>query len=452
MAGVMASWKVVMKTTINIIKTIVDALEPGEGRYARFDAKLTGFGVRVYKTGRKVFIYQYRKPGSSRKTAPSTETLGDAAKLTAEAARKMAKAIAAKVFNGADPALERAKRKIIPTLSDFADRYLAAEKSRLKPGTHELYSIYFRCHICPVLGTMKLSDVAKVDVRKLNQSLGETKKVTANRVVQAIFALFRHAVDVGVLPEGFANPAAGIKPYREQSRERFLNNNELEALGKAMRELQASDPIGVAAVKLLLFLGCRLRELLHARWADVDLERGVLQLTDSKTGRRTVALNAPALSVLSELNKIRLSDYIIAGHRRVKTSPAKPNTAGPAVAELAVDNADVKAPRRLDKHRADLNGPWRRIQKAAGLEGVRLHDLRHSHASRGTALGVDLYMISSLLGHTQVATTQRYAHHGMDNRSRASDRIASSLAASLGDVVDAEAGTDAADKVVQFKR
>ena len=140
------------------------------------------------------------------------------------------------------------------------------------------------------------------------------------------------------------------------------------------------------------------------RWEWVDLERGLLLLPDSKTGKKSIVLNAPAMKVLAELP--RLGAYVIAGQ-----------SAG----------TDEEAPR------PDLNRPWRAVAKRAGLAGVRLHDLRHTHASFGAGAGLGLPIIGKLLGHAQATTTARYAHLDFDPLRRASEHIGSRLAAAMGE-------------------
>jgi integrase len=140
------------------------------------------------------------------------------------------------------------------------------------------------------------------------------------------------------------------------------------------------------------------------RWEHVDFERGMLLLPDSKTGKKAIVLNAPALDVLANLP--RLGAYVIAGQS------AGTKEEGP---------------------RHDLKRPWQAVAKRAGLEGVRIHDLRHTHASVGAGAGLGLPIIGKLLGHTQASTTARYAHLDADPLRRASDRIGSHIAAAMGD-------------------
>jgi integrase len=156
----------------------------------------------------------------------------------------------------------------------------------------------------------------------------------------------------------------------------------------------------------LILTGARLREILHLRWEHVDLERGLLFLPDSKTGKKAIVLNAPAMAVLASLPRIGV--YVIAGQG---------------------------AGTEKEKPRADLNKPWRAVRKRAELDGVRIHDLRHTHASIGAGAGLGLPIIGKLLGHTKAATTQKYAHLDVDPLRRASDHIGARLAAAMGELI-----------------
>lgn len=179
---------------------------------------------------------------------------------------------------------------------------------------------------------------------------------------------------------------------------------EDEETGRSKHERKAENRRTIlaqhvaAAFRLLLFTGCRLREILHLRWSEIDFERGLLLLPDSKTGRKAVVLNAPALQLLTELD--RIGDFVILGD-----DPQKP--------------------------RSDLARPWALIRHHAGLSDVRIHDLRHTHASVGAGSGLGLALVGRLLGHKHLATTQKYAHLDNDPLRRASNRIGSEIAAAL---------------------
>ncbi len=161
-------------------------------------------------------------------------------------------------------------------------------------------------------------------------------------------------------------------------------------------------PSVVAAIRLLVFTGCRRAEILTLKWAYVDFERGCLDLPDSKTGAKTVPLGAPALELLADLPRVEGNPYVLPGRR-------------PKAHFVAIEKA------------------WQQLRAKAGLRDVRLHDLRHSYAAMGAGLGESLHMIGSLLGHSLPSTTQRYAHLSEDPRRAAADRISGHLAAAMAD-------------------
>ena len=249
----------------------------------------------------------------------------------------------------------------------------------------------------------------------------------ANRLVAAVGSLYSYASKHGLVSEGY-NPARGIEKYREEGRERYLTSEELERLGLALREgetvgipwsINASnpnskhvpknwkeqrerlDPHAVAAIRLLLFTGARLREILTARWDYIDVERGLIFLPTSKTGRKTLVLNGAALDIINELRANRDSNpFVIPGEKK-------------------------------DQPRADLKKPWNAIRRHAKLEGVRLHDLRHTFASIGAGSSLGLPIVGKLLGHSQAQTTARYAHLDTDPLRRAANLIGEQLASAL---------------------
>ncbi len=407
-----------------LTKRAADAVEPGERPFVIYDTDLTGFGLRVMPSGYKSWIVEYRPGDGGRLVAKKRMTIGATSKITAEQARRKARDILSAAHLGADPAGDRAKNRETPTFREFIGRYISEEAElKLRPKTVDNYRIYFRKHVVPKIGSMKINAVAKADIARLHRQIGKTRPVTANRVVKAISSLYRYAAISGEVEEGF-NPTRGIDFFREQGRERFLSTDELRRLGATLRlaeteglpwdvdekkpnakHLAAPEnrnvvfpPHVTAAFRLLLFTGCRLREVLHMKWRDIDFERGLLTLPESKTGKRYVVLNAAALAVLSELD--RLSDFVIMGDYP-------------------------------DKPRADLKKPWARITWHANLEGLRIHDLRHSFASVGAAGGMGLPIVGKLLGHTQPQTTARYAHLDNDPLRRASDEIANTIAAAM---------------------
>jgi integrase len=232
----------------------------------------------------------------------------------------------------------------------------------------------------------------------------------ANRTLALLSKMLNLAEKWELRPDG-SNPCRHVDKYPERKMERFLSVDELGRLGAVLAEAERTAtelPSVIAAVRLLMFTGARFGEILNLEWSHVDFERSCLRLPESKTGAKVIHLNAPALEVLNGIERDG-SPWVIAG-------------------------------RDPDKPLVNLRKPWHRIRAKAGLEGVRLHDLRHSFASVGAAGGLSLPMIGALLGHTQAATTQRYAHLAADPLKQAADMIGERIRAATngksGDVVE----------------
>jgi integrase len=399
-----------------ISKRVVDGLQPKAQPYCVWDGALAGFGVRVQPTGSMSYVLKYRASSGRQRWAK----LGRVGIVAPDQARTMARAMLAAVAGGADPGA----RKM--TVRELSERFLTDHvEAKKKPKTAQDYRLVLKKHILPSLGDCKAESLTGADVAELHRRIGnrDGAKYQANRAVAVISSMYTFGARQQIVPLGF-NPTKGIERFREQSRERFLDADDLGRLGDAIREAETVGlPYSVdersprakyapknrrlvvgehaaAALRLLLFTGARLREILHLRWDEVDFERGMLRLPDSKTGKKAIVLNAPALALLTGLT--RCSDYVIAG-------------------------ADPKRPR------ANLNAAWNAVRRRAGLKGVRIHDLRHTHASAGLGLGLSLPIIGKLLGHTQAATTQRYAHLAEGPWHKASNLIGNEIAAAMGD-------------------
>ena len=364
-----------------------------------WDSELPGFGIRVYPTGSKVYIAQTRAKGTSKRV-----TIGRHGVITAEQARQRAALIIARVKAGQDPTPEPVTPEPAsgPTVTELAARYLKEHVAmHCKPSTAVLCRLALDRHILPALGTLPLAAVTREHVGDLHYRLRDTPAM-ANAVVAVLSRMFNAAETWGLTPEG-GNPCRFVVKYRDRKRERFLTNDEFDRLGRVLTRMEAEGALSIhaaAALRLLMLTGCRRNEIVTLRWEDVDLDTGELHLADTKTGARSVTLSPPAVQVLVNLPRVQDNPWVIAGSR-----PGG----------------------RL----SNISEQWRRVRTRAGLEDVRLHDLRHSWASRALALGESLPMIGRLLGHSQVETTARYAHLARDSVHEAADRIADSIGADL---------------------
>ncbi len=412
-----------------LTKRTVEVAKPHNGkRLYIYDTDLTGFGLMVTPKGAKSYFAEYRY-GVGRGAPTRRVTLGSTHKLTTDEARDLARKTIADATKGEDPAAKKREQREAITISDLCREYKERHvQTKLKPTTRDLYEHIIDNHIKPRLGTKRAITVNKQDVAAAHLAMKDTPSI-ANSTLAVIGSMYSWADRHGYVPEGL-NPTTRIPRFKERKRERFLSVEELERVGAALREGETTgipwevdetkptakhapatekriiklSPHVTGAIRLLILTGARLREILHLEWTHVDLQRGVLFLPDSKTGQKTIVLNTPAMAVLSDLP--RIGKYVIAS-----------------------DSAGTED----EKPRADLKRPWATVTRRAGLEGVRLHDLRHTHASYGIGASFGLPIVGKLLGHTQLRTTERYAHLETDPLRRASNAIGSTLAAAMGE-------------------
>ena len=361
-----------------------------------WDRNLPGFGVRVYASGTKMYVVQSRAGGKSVRV-----TVGRHGVITADEARRRAARIVNRIKAGEDPVADPlpARHAGGPTVADLAARYMEEHVAvRCKGSTAESMRKLVDKHILPAFGRLPLLAVERERVVAFHARLGGVP-YAANRAVALLSRMYGMAASWGMVPDGM-NPCRSVRKYPTRPRERFLTDTEFRRLGAVLDRAKADGGISVhavAAIRLLLLTGCRKSEILSLSWEDVDLAAGELRLADSKTGPRAVPLSPPAVRVLAELPRLPGCIWVIPGQ--------KPGT-----------------------HLTNLDGPWWIVRKRAGLEEVRIHDCRHSFASRALALGESLPVIAKLLGHSQIQTTARYAHLARDSVKASAARVATSIA------------------------
>jgi integrase len=424
-----------------ITKRTVEAIEPSVRDTFLWDSEIPGFGCKVTPKGGRIYILQYSQGGRDHRV-----TIGrHGVEFTAEQARNEARRLRGLIASGENPAKIRSHERSVPTITALGERYLEEYAGpHKKPSALAQDKRNLQNHINPLIGALKVSDAERQDISRVMRDIagGKTAKdektkrqgrrivrggeIVANRVHALLSKIFQLAEDWKYRPAG-SNPCRGAKRFAEHKVERYLSVDELARLGHALnaakqgrlivdpddvkptkrklggqRKLgpRSENPYAVAAIELLLLTGCRLGEVLNLRWSDVDVERRFLLLPDSKTGAKTVYLSEAAISTLGKVTRNPESLYLFPG-------------------------------KRANEPLRSIRVPWQHICRAARLENLRLHDLRHSFASVGAASGLSLPMIGALLGHSQPTTTARYAHLAASPLHQAVDEIGTKISQAM---------------------
>lgn len=372
--------------TVHLTKRTIAALAPSPSIDLYWDEGLPGFGVRVSPGGTKAYIVQYRDRGATKR-----KTIGTVETVALDRARKAAGDMLATVRLGvAIPTRQSGGPLFGAVLDDFL-RFTEAKRS---PRTASDYRKRADAKLRPEFGEKRIRHIARADIEKFHEGLADTPR-SANYLLAIISGVYSYAVRVKIIADG-DHPARRIPKYRENRRTRHLSLEEVAAFGSALAALEAErkvSPWAAAALRLLIITGARHGEILSLQWAHVDLAGGVLNLPTSKTGPKRIRLAAAAVAVIESVPKIEGTPYVIAG--RHHGEPMK-----------------------------SLQKPFEVTVAKAGLEHVRIHDLRHTAASVATSAGVGLPILGKLLGQSQSFTTERYSHIAADAERAAAEVIA----------------------------
>lgn len=396
--------------SVRITQRVVDGAGPSGRRYSLSDTELRGFRLLVHPNGRKSFHFRYRV-GGGRGATTREPKIGDAASMKCERARSIAREWAAEVAQGGDPGGARKAYREAPTMAHLFERYLEEHaRPNKKASSLAEDERLIRDYLLPAFAKQKVAELKRADIASFHRSLAH-KPYRANRSL-ALLSKALNLAELWDMRQGGSNPCRHIQKYAEKARKRYLSPAELARLGETLRAAErdgflqtntARTPIStwaVAAVRLLIFTGARKSEILGMRWEWIDGAAGRAHLPDSKTGEKTIVLPPPALAVLAALPRAADNPHVIQGAKR-------------------------------GAHLVNLKDPWLAIREAAELEGVRVHDLRHSFASVGAAGGASLHIIGGLLGHAQTATTHRYAHLSDDPLQATAADISEKIAAAM---------------------
>jgi len=384
-----------------LTEAYVEALKSdGRDRFV-FDARQSGFAVRITPTGTKIFTAQAYVNGRKRRV-----TVGYHPQVSVAQARELALQAVADMRRGNDPVIERkarltAARASAMTVADLSNKWLVDYvRPKLKAHTIRDYQQLLGRHILPALGHLPVAHIARDDIVRLHVAMAEIPR-RANYALATVRALLNFAIELK-LRSPSSNPAVGVKPYRENKRERFLTEVEIAAAADAIAAAEQKGTIGphaAAGLRLCLFTGARSGEITAAEWSHIDWQRRLIRLPDSKTNEpRTIHLSEPALEVLRGIP--RIGRYIIAG-------------------------------RSPDQAYGNLRRAWIFAREHVGLQDVRLHDLRHSYASLALSKGISLATIGKLLGHRDPQTTARYAHLAADAVAAVNDELGAAMQAAI---------------------
>jgi integrase len=426
----------------NLTKRFIDSLEVTQTREIYWDSALKGFGLLHLPSGVKTFVLDYRNADGRKRRV----TVGRFGPLTVDEARSQARRLSGEVAKGGDPAAAIRARRQAPTVSELLDDYVAKHLMvENAPRTRATALTAVNRHIRPALGALKVASVTRQDVARFHRRMADTPR-QANLTLAVLSKAFSLAEEWQWRPEG-SNPCRRVPRFDEIERERFLSADELARLGRAIEE---GETIGLpwrvnagakakhrpkeenrrtlinaralAAVRLLLFTGARLSEILELKWDQVDFERGVLALPGRKGGtRRDHPVSSMALAILAELPHVKLKD--------AKESPW--------VLPAPLDAAKPLSP-------SVASTAWESLRAYAGLEDVHLHDLRHTAGTFVSQTGANAFLVRDFLRHKTLAMTNRYANRDEDPIRAVSESVGRRIAAGLSGVVVGE--------VVTFKK
>lgn len=384
-----------------LTKRLVDAAEPREKDYVVWDDELPGFGLRVFTSGKRSYVLQYRALGRSRRY-----TIGLHGVWTAEGARQEAKVQLGRVAQGDNPAEERQLDHKAITVKELCTLYLNDLNAGLilgkggrpkKPTTIVTDIGRIERHIIPLLGTRRVKDLTKADINKALKDIMagktrvsvKTKKLrgkaivrggagTATRTVGLLGGILTYAVEAGIIT---SNPAHGLRKPKDNVRQRRLSEAEYRTLGEMLRKAAEEEKYAMTVdiIRQIALTGCRRSEMIGLKWTEADEEASCLRLEDSKEGESIRPIGLPVVEYLEQRHTGDVGTYVFPGRGE--------------------DNAFGSFPNH-----------WEQLFKDSALSDVTPHVLRHSFASIANDLGFTEVTIAALVGHAKGSVTSKYIH------------------------------------------
>jgi integrase len=368
---------------------LIAALSAPAGNKIKYDATTKGFGIRVTASGGKAFVLSYRAGRRDRRL-----TIGTFGDWTTDQAREKAAEHKRRIKDGADPMLQREAARTALLVRELIDQFDTEHLPSLRPTTQHFYRRELRIAIRPTLGGLTVAGVTSADIQNMHRKIvARGVSASANNALSTVSALFAFAVKQGMRPD---NPAKGVEWAPKHPKERFLTAAERVRLEKVLDSPRlhintVSDTNTITcsnALRLFLLTGARLSETITATWSQIDLQGATWTKPHSSTKQKKIhraPLSPQAVALLTKMRATTSGPFVFPA-RRIDGRP---------IAPLCVTT---------------IEHFWRGVRKLAGIEDVRLHDLRHSFASGLASTGASLQVIGALIGHSHIQTTMRYAH------------------------------------------
>ena len=361
-------------TKVNLTKKLIDNIEVTTNEQVFYDIKTTGLHLKVSPAGKKGFYLYFRTQNGEQKRPK----LGDFGIMALEQARDKARVMLGELAKGNDPTKQNQRDGV--TLSQFYPLFVKDHFDKhIKPSTTRTYHSLLTTVILPVLGKRRLDAITRSDVEAMMKHNGN-RPTTANHALDLLKLMLDKAQQWELIPPAL-NACSNISKFKTQPKKRYLSNEERASLINTLNQFeraQLTQQNAITLIRLLMMTGCRKNEIVMLRWDELQLDEDVLRLKDSKTGRKDVILSKDAINILQTATNNH-SEYVFPGKDGINPIQG-------------------------------LQKIWERVRKTAGLDDVRIHDLRHTFASVAVSNGIPLYEVGRLLGHASMQSTQRYAH------------------------------------------